>query len=536
MSVNHNYNLVNRSSSDNSAKTKKDTFDGEWIDFTQFTLMTGLSDVLNAFLNKKGKEIPVFGLTGLDVVSYALMVYLASLREGKYKERHKQLTEQNNETYYQDLAETLFGALTPQELMELNHDKPLEMRETDFIIELLKYNAFLIDPTNLPAARTKLDKWRAIFEKAKKRPGFVEARYHLEHKTFDEIELNKTHGILSQYSKKTKEEARHFRAKLKAIELSPDEESVFSKQLDLFEEYGVPHRNRHQARRDLKEFYDAYHALQDKNDKAFCKANMRGIQADEVFRTHFKTQLFGTVKNASYLGLACSVITFGTSVVLELLKKDPLPLPYLIGPLFLVGLTSLVDEASDLYFKNKKYWQSKEDLAQWKQANAPLMLLFPELLIPNSAAIKRFCLDPDNRPVIYSYYLGAKAEDEEYDSEKFGEKYLKAKYQEHKDLKDRLTRRSTKLFQAACSFTGVFFGVLISWVVSILAIAYALPKLETALSFAGFGTIGTAGFAGCVMVAYQKGQNDKKVVSAKNRVREEFVLLEKECPGLAYSL
>jgi hypothetical protein len=148
------------------------------------------------------------------------------------------------------------------------------------------------------------------------------------------------------------------------------------------------------------------------------------------------------------------------------------------------------------------------------------MRLFPEIPQANSPAINRFCLNPENHQAIHSHYLSVRGEGEVFDAQIFGEKYIRTKYQEHKELEDRLSRRGTKLFQSCCSFTGVFFGVLISWAVSILAMAYDLPNTQKCLSFAGFGTIGTAGIAGTVMVLYQRGQNNNKITEAESKETE----------------
>lgn len=559
MSGNQNDKLIERSSSDSSAQTKQVTYWGEVVDFTQFTCMTGLSDVLNAFLQRKGKEIPVFGMTGLDVFSYALMVYLANLRTDKFADRNALLNDQNQDHYYQKQAQALYDSLNVDEKAELFLDKPKDMDDQVFIIELLQFNAELLNPHNLPAARTQLHKWRAIFERVKKRPVFVQiwygdvlnevlekkqftdsilkeqlTEYSIKDKTLEQIELDYIRFILNRFSLKviSEQDARYFHTKLKILESFEENEVILSKHLDLLEQYGVPRARRHEARRYFTLFYDAYHARQDKNDKAFYKANMRGIQSDENTRTWFKTHFFHGVRDVSAVGLAYSIVTFGTSVVYELLKKDPLPLPYLVAPLFLVGFTSLVDEATDLYFKSKKYWESKSDLEQWESVpdNQAAIKLFPELLQERSPAINRFCLNPANAQTIRSHYLGAKSEDEEFDPQVFGEKYLKAKYQEHKEIQDRFARRGTKLFQACLSFTGVFFGVLISWAVSILAMAYDLPGLKKGLSFAGFGTILTAGVGGSVMVAYQRGQNNNKIAQAQARETELLDEMNSQCP------
>jgi hypothetical protein len=94
------------------------------------------------------------------------------------------------------------------------------------------------------------------------------------------------------------------------------------------------------------------------------------------------------------------------------------------------------------------------------------------------------------------------------------------KEQEHQELKDRLDRRYTKAVQAGFSFTGVFFGILISFAISGLVIAEQAVKgldftqVINPFSFGGFGTIGLAAMAGMIMVVYQMGQNEKKKIQS----------------------
>lgn len=551
MSGQHN-KLIERHNSDNSAETKAVTYFGEIEDFAQFTVMTGLGDGVDAVAHHAyGHEnlIPMVGLAGLDVFAYGVMFHLAQMREEKFRQRRGYLNDQNQTEYYTALAEALYAAMDASELVSLNNDMHTINGITDqkaLIIHLIKHNAAMISPDNLPAARTMIFKWNAIFEKAKKRPAFsaylftqdslkklpaiIETDQHfdspldnLHNKNFKTLEHEWVSKVLNRFSTRRigEDDVTHFINHLTFLEKSHSNDEIKEKQKSLLESYGVPKHKLKDALQYLESFYSIYHDRRDLNDKAFYKANLRGIQSEEDFRTSFKVQLFKGVKTASFVSLLYSLSVFGTSLVYELTKHQPLSFAFMVGPLFLVGATSLVDEASDIYFKNKKYWQSKKDVDLWESSHADIMTLFPHLLSPKHQSMTDFIHDENNEAKIHDYYLGARKDGEDFDKEKFGKMFLLAKYQEHKELTDRLSRRGTKLFQAACSFTGVFFGVLISWAVAILTLVNVFPTLISTLSFAGFATIGMAAVAGGVMVKYQMGQNNNKIKQADDAYQLE---------------
>lgn len=534
--------LIERYSADNSAETKQVTYYGEIEDFTQFTVMTGLGDGIDAVAHHGFHQenfIPTVGITGLDVFSYAVMVHLAGLRQEKFEDRRKFLNDQNSAEYYDRLSRALYSAMTESERVELakdfssvapNDDKASTLynqypeylnKNTDkavrveghhwFIIQLLKYNARVINPETPVLARGHLDKWHSIFEKCKSQKEFATVYYKdlyleafkndqyyaslfVQDRSFDEYRKLFVWALLRKYSKHqlkiSENDARYFIGSLIRLEKNHDDAKIRNLQLGLLGDYGVPKDDQEAALTDLKKFFDVYHKQQDKNDKAFYKANLRGIQQEEDFRTWFKTRLFGTVKYASIAGLGYSSGMFVISIVREVLNQAPLPFAQTVLPLFLVGATSLVDEASDLYFKVKKYQQSKRDLEAFEA---------------------KYNLTSGKNS-----YPGA----------------VEALHQEHQDLKDRLARRETKLFQACCSFTGVFFGVLISWSVALLLIFTDMPGLITKLGFAGMGTIGMAAVAGGVMVKYQMGQNQKKIDHAEEKLELENKTLLTAYKGL----
>jgi hypothetical protein len=504
--------LIERLNSDSSATTKEITYFGEIEDFTQFTIMTGFSDGVNAVAQHGfGKQhiIPNYGLAGLDIFAYGVMYHLAQLREGKFRERNALLNDQNPSEYYQEMADALFATLTEEEVVELIRDKArarqLRMETSDFIIQLLKYNASCLNSKNLPAARTTLNKWAAIFEQAKKRSRFAQLRYPefdiKPDQTFREFEIAAVKNILNEYSEYncSVQDTEYFIACLTYIEKHHSNEKVIQHQINLLRHYGVLSDNLVKARTALNQFYTQVHNKQDKNDKAFYKANMRGIQAFEHQRTLFKINLFHGVKVASGLALAYSAGTFITSIAFEIMGKQALPLQYLIAPLLMVGTTSLLDEWSDLFwYKLPKYYQAKQDLEKWEAAHSTEGML---------------------------------------DFSKFGLDSQAMKRQEHQELKDRLARRYTKAVQAGFSFSGVFLGVLISFTIAGFVIAeQTLANLDMThfinpFSFAGFGTIGLAAIAGVIMVAYQMGQNENKKIQAMDKQHREIDTLLLSYPG-----
>lgn len=637
---------IQKQSSDNSASTKLITYAGEVEDFVQFTAMTGFSDGIDAVAHHGlGKEnyIPNYGLGLLDVFSYGVMWHLAGMREGKFYDRRALLSDNNSAAYYHNIAVALYDALDNEEkealdlqrrvlitnpakanILASDHDAITKVAQNPFwnnddidnislIIHLLKNNARLIRSSNLPAARTTITTWNAIFEKAKKRPAFSN-RYYVKsyqeaftserfaepvkgqfeygetsQKTAKDIERKFVYSVLNKYKSPkviiTKADAENFIAKVSYLELIHSDEDIRAHHKELLSTYGVPVKDHGAALSYLDRFYETYHGLQDSNDMAFYKANLRGIQKEEDYRTKFKSNLFRFVKNCSAIATGYSVGVLITSVVYEITKHDPLPMSHMVAPLFLVGATSLVDETSDLYFKWKKYDQSKTDLKQWESENHQAKQLFPFLGMQNLKDREKYSkeelarlkgiyeahqqtnhiegtltedlklaksLFAPHHPVllnadqitalntfyntrqneIYRFYLGARKEDEKFDPKKFNLMYLRAKYAEHKELSERLSRRETKLFQACCSFTGVFFGVLISWAIALVTIVHDMPEIVTKLSFLGLTTIAMAGVAGGVMVKYQMGQNAKKVEQGQESLEKAKKGLFFACPNL----
>ncbi len=531
--------LIDPHNCDNSAETKQVTYYGEIADFIQFMTMTTFSDGFNAVARYGfGKEsfIPVQGLVGMDILSYSIMTALAYYREEKFLQRHDLFVDKNSAAYYQHKAKALLAALNEDELAELERNRGSKDAES-YIIHLLKYDARAISPHNLPAAKTLLDKWRHIFEKVRHRKHYSALYYnfktadlrsdlsfHSEDRValdfegayhFKSIEHHFVENVLKTFSSRLINEVHveQFIYELSLLEKTP-QVSLHQAQQALLARFRVDNSaDRDRALTLLHTFYRHYHSYHDRNDLAFYKANSRGTLKAELDRTAFKAKLFGTVKNVSAMATAYSVGSFLASFFVSLSVAN------IFAPIFLVGTTSLVDEWTDCNYKEKKLKESRADLEAWMadEENQKAYAVFQGLTIMNADHIANFSENRDNRAVIWSHYLAVKNDtNEPFNLLRHGHDYLRAKAQEHQDLTARISRREIKFKQACMSFTGVFFGVLISMAVGVVAMTMGMGQVTDILGFVGFGTIFTAAMAGLYMIKYQNGQHGNKAIQAEN--------------------
>lgn len=184
---------------DADIETKAKTVLGELIDVTQFALMTALGEGVNRIGKALDgiKYLSKTSLIGLDTFSYAMMIWLASVRVDKYQQRHAlfNVDETKNNEYFEHEARALLDALTAKEILILiregkssgyealfnaGEDTKLQLSAFEsYIIDLLKHNAKAIAPKQIfhTGAKAIIGNAQLLFSRVRERQIYIEKKY-----------------------------------------------------------------------------------------------------------------------------------------------------------------------------------------------------------------------------------------------------------------------------------------------------------------------------------------------------------------------
>lgn len=423
--------FIDTAEEDASTDTKGKTVFGEGIDVFQFATMTAFGegiDLIAKYFYGIKQYLSSTTIAGLDSLSYLMMIWLSSVRIDKYKQRHDLFRDKNKPEYYSTESDALIAAMTKTEKDTLlavaracNHPmvttairspQDLENGFRLFIIDLLKHDAERIDiiPPHTKAKKIILQS-QMLFERIRKRQDYVRVKYADLMKAFG---LNEFSHVAEEapsakaimYTKMSQElnlslaAAENLISELTLIEKNwkktlglhetqPDkvfiafvikqwstinqktyQDSVFNHEARLDQriknllcQHGLTTA---QSLNTLKHYYGIFHDheyLHDQNDQNFYKAKERGILAYERERTQTKVQVFSWVRRMSLIAAPLSILIF-FAVAISAASGIAA-----FVPLFLVGTTSLIDEAIDIRYKYQKWKQSIAAMKAWKKDN-----------------------------------------------------------------------------------------------------------------------------------------------------------------------
>lgn len=197
MPTNNKGPFIDIREADASTDTKTKTVFGELIDVIQFAIMTAfgeLIDVIAKYAYGIKQYLSHTTIAGIDMFSYGIMIWLASVRVDKYKQRHELFKDKNSEAYYDTEANALFQAMTKEEkealikVAQVNYDPrvprfPRTQEELDsgfkvYMTLLLKHDAARLDimPSHTKAKKTLMQA-NLLFDRVRKRPEYVNYKF-----------------------------------------------------------------------------------------------------------------------------------------------------------------------------------------------------------------------------------------------------------------------------------------------------------------------------------------------------------------------